>query len=296
MLYKNDEVYKMTMADHQKIHKMYPKLPIRLIYPENRVRKSRSKHNKLPDKPTSISFPFVAVVKTTTGTETWRYAEHRIVGNNGQVTFTPHTLTDKDMELIFWLVNCCPVLEGGKNNNGKVAKCAIEDLIGIAERKVQKEAGMADVKALLFSNKVGLNESRMRQVAKAYFIPQVDELTFAQIRLALEVEINRDKIEGVQKFLKMIEHDQTLEVRSLLMEAVDSKIISFMLKTRMWAWVTEQGKKNIPIVQTSVGVDPNEALFEYYLGDRQFAQDLVSAVKGEKVLIPEGAGSPHDQE
>ena len=72
MLYKNDEQYKMTTQDFNDMKKLYPKYPIRLIYPESRVRPSKSKHNRLPDKPNSISFPLSATVKTDKGADVWR--------------------------------------------------------------------------------------------------------------------------------------------------------------------------------------------------------------------------------
>ena len=114
MLYKNDEHYKLTAKDHGDLKKKFPKYPVRLVYPKSRIKKSRSKHNILPDKPTSIAFPLYATVKTETGTEQWRYAEHRIIGAKGQVSWEPNSLTlrgtivltDRDKELLWWLWKC----------------------------------------------------------------------------------------------------------------------------------------------------------------------------------------------
>ncbi|MBU1613608.1 hypothetical protein KKC87_04265 [Patescibacteria group bacterium] len=297
MLYKNDEVYRLTPADHKELKQKFPKFPIRLIYPESRVRPSKSKHNRLPDRPNSISFPLVAVIKTKTGTETWRYAENKIQGANGRTIWSPHNLVlrgsivlkDTDIELVYWLVNCCPFLEGGNNSNGKPPKCTIEDLRGTAEKRAIKEEETATVKALIYSSQVGLPEEKLRQVAKAYFINDVEELSYAQVKIAVETSIHRDKRMGVQKFLEMVDAEQVLTVRANLQEAIDKKIITFMVQKKTWAWVTDQGKKNEPIVQIVTGKDQNEALYDYYLGNRGFAKELISALKGQGVVLADGA-------
>ena len=292
MLYRNDEIYKMTPADHKEVKKMYPKFPIRLIYPEARVRPSRSKHNKLPDKPNSISFPMVATVKTKTGTESWRYAENKINGTDGRTIWTPHNLIlrgtmilkDTDIELVYWLVNCCPFLDGGKNWNGRVPKCIIEDLVGAAEKKAIKEEEQANVKALIYSSRVGLGEDKLRQVAKAYFIGGVEDLSFAQVKLALEAEIHRDRRTGYEKFLDLVDAEATLTVKANLQEAVDRGIITYMVQKKTWAWVTEQGRKNEPIASIGASANPQEALYDYYLGNRKFAQEMTAALTGKSVV------------
>jgi len=302
MLYRNDELYKMTPADHGYIKKKYPKFPIRLVYPEARVKKSRSKHNRLPDKPNSISFPFVSTVKTEKGAENWRYAENKIIGTNGRTIWQPHNLilrgsidlTKNDIELIFWLVKCCPFLQNGDNWNQKVPKCVIEDLVGAAEKKVMKEEEMATVKAMIYSSKMGLSEKKLRTLAKAYFIKEVDDLSLAQVKLAVENTINRDKINGVKDFLDLAEAPQVIEVKANLQGAIDRDVITYMVQKKMWAWVTGKGKKNEPICQIGATADPSEALYDYYLGNRSFAQELVAALKGEKVVMAEGADSPHE--
>lgn len=304
MLYKNDEVYRLTPADHKKIKEKYPKFPIRLVYPEERIKASKLKHNPLPDKPNSISFPMVATVKTPTGTESWRYAENKIIGTNGNVKWTPNNLVLRgvlvlqatDIELIYWLMFCCPYLKGGANFNGKVAKCVIEDLVGAAARKAKKAEDAAEINSLIFSSKLGLGEAKLRLVAKAYFISGVEDLSYPQVQLAVENCIYRDKREGVQKFLELVDAEQVLTVRANLQNAIDKQLITFMPQKRMWAWVTGTGKKNEPIAEISAAADPNDALYDFYLGNRKFAQAVMSALKGEKVVFGEGADDIDDPE
>ncbi len=303
MLYRNDEQYKMTQEDHRVIKKKFPKFPIRLIYPEARVKPSRSKHNRLPDKPNSISFPFNATVKTDKGADVWRYAENRIFGTNGRTIYQPHNLIlrgsmilqSTDIELVFWLVKCCPFLQGGANWNTRLPKCMIEDLVGTAEIKAMKEEEIATLKAMIYSSKMGVGEKKLRQLAKAYFISDVEELSFAQVKLAVENTVSRDKINGVKNFLDMAESGQVMNVRANLQSAVDKKVITYMVTKKTWAWVTANGLKNEPICQIGAVADPTEALYDYYLGNRGFAQELIAALKGETVVMAEGAGGIDDE-
>jgi hypothetical protein len=304
MLYKNDELYKMTAADHKYVKQRFPVFPIKLTYPDSRIKPSKSKHNRLPDKPNSISFPMSAPVKSKMGTESWRYAENRIIGTNGRVIWSPTNLVirsmrllqEEDIELIFWLIKCCPFLEEGDNFNGRVPKCAIEDLVGKAEKKATKEADVAKMKALIYAPDIGLSEKELRTVAKAYFISGVDDLSHAQVKLAVETMVNRDKREGIKNFLNLVDADAALKVRSSIQRAIDKEVITYMVDKRTWAWVTPQGEKNEPICQITAGNEPHQALYDYFLGDKQFATELATALTGSKVVASKTADVPGPEE
>ena len=303
MLYKNDELYKLTKGDIDQIRKTFRKFPIRLTYPEGRIVKSKLAHNRLPDKPTSISFPLRGVAKSDTGTDIWRYAENKIVANNGKVRYLPvnfsfsgmQILQDTDMELIWFLQTKSPYILGGANYNGKTPKAIFEDLINKAEIKAQKMAEMATVQALIHSPKVGLTPDKLRKVAKAYFINGVDELTDAQVKIAIDMEVQRDKTNGITKFMDMVEGERMLDVRAIIQSAIDRSIIKFVPKTREWVWVDPDKKNKMErIFQSTPAKDPHEALLDYYFGDKLFAQNLNSILRGDKIVRP-GAGDEYGE-
>lgn len=305
MLYKNDEQYKLTAEDIKTVKQKFRKFPVRLTYPEDRIRPSLSAHNTLPDKPASMSFPLNATVKTKSGADRWRYAENRILDEKGNYTYLPHNLLltgtfilqENDIELIWYLWTKCPYTYGGLNYNGKKPKCVFEDLISKAEVIAEREAQLADVNTLIYSTKLGIPEPKMRQVAKALFIPDVDDLTFAQVKVALRQEINRDKANGAKKFLDMIESDVFLEIRSSIQSAIDRKLIKYNTQKKAWVWITStDGKKTEPICEITASADPYEALMELYKGDQKFAQALQASLKGKKVVLTDGAGTPDDDE
>jgi len=58
MLYKNDVIFELSRfpKEIEKIEKhFHGKFPVKVVYPSDRIVKSRLKHNVLPDKPNSIS-------------------------------------------------------------------------------------------------------------------------------------------------------------------------------------------------------------------------------------------------
>lgn len=300
MLYKNDEIYRLTAADHKMIKDLYPKFPIRLTYPEHRIKKNPK--NPLPDQPNSISFPLKVTVKSKMGADEWRYAEQRIVGEKGQIIWYPatlmlrgpKTLQETDMELVWWLVTCCPWLEGGKNYDGKPSLCAIEDLRGKAEKTAMREEEVSDVKALIYSSKIGLGEKKLRTIAKAYFISESDDMTFPQIKIAVEKEVMRDKENGIKKFLELCDAEQIITIKSNLQNAIDKKIIAFNHAKRNWEWVSGVGKKRELIAQVVPAMDENEALYDYYMGNQQFAIQLTSALKGKKLVMADADEEPEE--
>jgi hypothetical protein len=288
MLIKDGERYKLSNKEIDEIKKKYRNFPVELKYPKSRVKPSLSKHNKLPDKPNSISFPYTAVRKTEKGTELWVYAESMNYDNNGKPVYLPKNLyfnghkamMEDDIELIWWLINICPFLENGLNFNGRVAKCVIEDLENEAEKKAEKRQADSVLSLALYHPKLGLPESKLRQIAQAYFIKGIDKLSLAQVKLAIEMQVSRDKVNGVQKFLDMSEADQIMNVRANLQQAIDREIIVHAPIKKSWSWVTAHGEKNIPIFTVTVGSDPNESLYEYYMSNVKFANELMSKLKG----------------
>ena len=292
MLYKNDELYTLSNNDISQMRNTFKKFPVRITYPEGRIVKSRSKHNKLPDKPTSISFPLMGVVKSTKGTEIWRYAENQVTTPNGKKKYLPvnfsfsgiQLLQDTDIELIWFLQTKSPYVKDGLNYNGKTPKAMFEDLIGKAELKAKRQEEYATVQAMIFSSKVGLTEAQLRKVAKAYFINGVDNLTLAQVRIAVDIEVQKDKINGMKKFMDMVAGEKIMDIRELIQNAIDKELIRYHVKTHQWVWVDPTKRKMEKIVQIAPAKDPHEGLLDYYFGDRVFAQNLNSVLRGENIV------------
>jgi hypothetical protein len=144
MLFKNDEIYKMTAEDHREMKKRFPKYPIRLVYPESRVRpKQEQAQQATGTNPILFHSLFMPLLRPKRERRVGGMLRIRLRVQNGRTIFQPHNLIlrgsmilqNTDIELVYWLVKCCPFLEKGDNWNKKTPKCVIEDLVGAAERK-----------------------------------------------------------------------------------------------------------------------------------------------------------------
>jgi len=292
MLYKNDELYKLAPNDIKVLTEKFKRFPLAIIYPPERVVPSRSKQNKLPDKPNSISFPLVSNVKTKTGTERWRYAENVIVKEHGVKKFTPgnfrfngrHLLQETDAELAWFLFTKSSYCKGGLNQ-GKTIKFMFEDLISDAERRADSESIKSRVKAMIFGEDFGLSEEKLRAVAKAYFIKNVDQLTFAQVKLAVDHAVNRDKRDGLKQFVEMTNMDEFLKIRGRIQDLMDKKHLGYDATRKEWQWLDEKGDRIDSICKVAPGRSPNDALYDFYMGNRTFQEVFEAAEKAGKVII-----------
>ena len=300
MLYKNDVIFELSRfpKEIEAIEKhFHGKFPVKVVYPPDRIIKSRLPHNKLPDKPNSISFDLMANVKTLTGTEVWRYAENIVTDEKGKKHYIPkkfifngvRDLKRNDIELIYFLLRKSPYCLNGDNQGIKV-KFVFEDKVTEAEKKAEKKSIENKIGLLIYNKEYGLSEEKLRAIATAYFIPNVDDLTLPQVRLRIEDKIH-EKRDGVDKFFEMVETDKEVKNRGLIQRAIDMRVIDFDKGKRIWIWQTK-GKQGVStICKIPPNETPHEALYKYYLGNQRFREDLDAVLMSKKVKIGKLVGS-----
>jgi len=301
MLFKDGKHVQLSKAQIASVKKAFgDRFPVRAVYPVVRVKRSRLKHNVLPDKPAGISFPLNAVRKTLQGSEHWRFADQEIVLEGGKKRYTPQNfnysgsvvLEEKDIELIWYLLEICPYTQpmtedpkDRKNWNGKPPKIAFENKVKEANDRAKDEERTAEFKALIWSTKLGLKEPKLRQVAKALMVSDVDELTVNEVKIAIEKAVTVDRKEGIRKFLIMVNSEAELQSRSMIQAAADRKILKFVPNTKEWVWLDENGKKREMIMKLGPAVkNPHDAIYDKYVGDDEFRGELESILKTEGLI------------
>jgi len=281
MLYENDVPVKLNAAQIKTVETYFHnKFPVKVIYPPGRVVKSRLKHNIKPDKPCSISFDLKARVKTDAGIEIWRYAENVIIEEKGNKRYLPKKfmyqgvkyLDRGDIELIYFLLNKSEYCKGGMNE-GPMVKFMFEDLVTEAEKKVAVKKIQTKIDNLLYGDDFGLTEEKIRAVATAYFVPNVDTLRLAQVKIILNEKINATK-EGPEEFFRMVNADEEIKARVSLQKTSDKGIIKHDGVKKAWFWKGTGDNKDSLICKVPTNKSPNEALYEYYLGNDGFRDDI----------------------
>lgn len=303
MLYKNEEQYRLSPKEIEAVVKhFHNKFPLRLIYPPERIVASKLKHNKLPDKPNSISFDLKSTVKTENGTEVWRYAENIIIDEKGRKKYTPkkflfygvYMLDRKEIELIYFLLRKSEYCKGG-DNEGPRTKFMFEDLVTDAERKVEKKKIQTKIDMLLYGEEMAIAEDKLRLVAKAYFIKGVDDLTLSQVKMSIESKIKETK-DGADKFFEMVNADEEIKTRVSITRAVDMGVLLYEAsgKSKAWVWKTKQGTEKICNVPPDKS--PNEALYDYYLGNESFRDDLQAVLLTKNPNAGKAKGKGEDED
>lgn len=303
MLYKNDEPYKLDAKEVEATKKFFHnKFPVKVVYPPERIVKSRLPHNRLPDKPNSMSFDLKSIVKSgDKGTEIWRYADDVIIDTKGRKKYTPKKfrfngsrfLKEEDIELIFFLLRKSEYRVIGDDELAKDKKLKqttspkfmFEDLVTEAEKKAEAKALESRISVLLYNKELGLPEEKIRKVAKAYAIKGVDSLTIAQVKILLDNKIHDKKLGGPDKFFDMVDAGAELEARSSIQSLEDMKLIHYDLAKKTWFWnaMGEQGRTQITKVSRADA--PMEVLFDLYNGDQSFREEVDALLisKGRKV-------------
>jgi hypothetical protein len=287
MLFKNEEPFRLDMAPEKikAIEKhFHGKFPVKVVYPPERIVKSRLPHNRLPDKPQSISFDLKAVVKTPNGTETWRYADNVYADNKGIKKYTPKKfifngtrwLDRNDIELIYFLLEKSEYCRGGKNEGSKV-KFAFEDLVTEAEKKVEKKQLEAKIFNLLFHEDFALPEEKLRAVAMAYSIRNVETLTLPQVKMRLDGIIHATP-DGADRFFKMIDADEEIKTRVSIQKIIDMELLRFDGAKRAWFWQTVGDKGSSMLCKVAPNKTPEATLYDLYMGDASFRDDVAAVL------------------
>ena len=288
MLYKNEEIYKLVDTEIKAIEKhFHNKFPVKVTYTTDRIKPSRLPHNRLPDKPASISFPLTATVKTEQGIQTWRYAENVIIDNAGRKKYVPELfilegerwLKRNDIELIYFLLKKSEFCLGGDNECER-PKFMFEDLVSDAEKRVEKKQIQQKVDALLYGE-MALPEERLREVANAYFIANVDALSLAQLKIRLDNIINSTK-DGPDKFFLMVDADEELKTRSSIQKAIDAKLLYCNVTNKTWYWSVPGGKDTTVCKIPPDVANNTEGLYTYYKGSKDFQEDVKAVLISKK--------------
>lgn len=288
MLIKNGKVYELKDSEKKELKKVFKADALRLVYPSERVKQPTDPFNKLPDKPRSISFSLTAKRVVNKQTEIWTWCERTYNDENGNPIYVPSQMQFsgskllEDLELIWWFYNLCPYLKGGKNFNGKLPKCEIEDLVKKADDLVEQKELQAELNTMLYNKQVGLTEAQVRQACKALFIKASDTKDLSSLKLELEARILANKKDGIQRFKDLMNTPQVVQVRSIIQKSIDLGILYYVIPKKSWYMKSPEdspGKKGEKIVDVPIGINENEAIYEYYTNNGQFAQSLVIAVE-----------------
>lgn len=294
MLYKNGSPYRLNEQEKKKLKEKFT-FPLRMTYAENLIKNSTV--NALPDQPRSINIPLRSTIRTSDGeTQEWIWAHSTIDDVKGRRKYTPRNLpfmgkavlTELDLELLYFLYHKSPHCVNGdpELTVKKKQYFMIEDLVKVATHKVNSKAKLARYEVMLNDDEIGLPESLLRLMAKAYFIPDVDKLHVNQVRVAIDISVKREPKKGIDTFMELSKSNEILTARSKIQTGIDLKLIYYWPKGRVWRWRTPDGDKPEDFCKVLAKVIPQNALIEWYNVDETFRERLDAELEGQAAMSP----------
>lgn len=271
------------------------KFPIRIVYLPHMI--TYDGKNKRPNKPAGINIPCFANLKTKQGIESWRYAENKSINPAGKVKYTPHTIpfkgdmmiSDLDIELVYFFYYICPYCGNNvlDDRQRKRPRFIIEDEVLKANELVDIRRNRTKVEALIYDDDIGLSEKQLKVIAKSFFIPNTEDMTKNQVRISMDSHLHKIK-KGYEIFLERSRGVELLQGRAKVQTAIDTKIIGFKSNTRIWSWLLPEGKTE-DICRVTGGADYIEALYDFMVGDQDFAERLEAELEGQKTMGVRGS-------
>ncbi len=302
MLFKNGKPYQMTDEEKKTLREKFS-FPLRLVYPPELIKPSRL--NRLPDKPNSIPMPLRTVIQNKDGeTEEWRWARNTTMDAARMIKYFPRRMAfqgnsmiaETNLELLYFLYWKSPHCKNGgiAKDQRKKIYFMIEDVVLIAKNKVSGEALRARYKVMVYDDELGLPAHRLRALAKAYFIPRVDDLELVQVRVAIDVEVSRDLRNGIANFIEMSNSDEYIKLRSKLQIAIDKDILTFSPRTHMWSWKGDPKyqRPDEEICRVLAKAEPKQALIDWYEANLDFKERLNNEIEELTSMEPEDTKVP----
>jgi hypothetical protein len=229
------------------------------------------KKNKRKAAPRSFGFdPFYVINVDGNQTEI-RYYKHRNPRQRGNVTFeefTPGELAfdtrgeltinvmDKDMFLFLYYHprNSSSPYKDEK----KAAWFYLENKEEEASVLASKKRKQTMAENLIWDDRNGLSEDALRELAKSYKMQGVDSATMDQVRLYLDPLAKKDPEQFVQDT-----HGANIEVKALIQDAVDFRLIAYKKDKKRWYTLTENGKTDDSLCEVRMQEDHYDRLVKF---------------------------------
>lgn len=272
-------------------------IPIELVYASKHI-KTNKKSGRL-EMPEQLGLPCEATVVTEgKGADVITYYQREIPGKyNEPPQYEPKTLEIKksrtigweDLDLIYFLYFCSPYVENGKAyDKNKSVHFKIKDDYAEAVSVLERDEIIADVEYHIFNKKSGLPELQIREIAKAYYVPNVDDKKIEQVRIELRNALKKLGFEkGYKAFHKEIKVEDIIESKRVIQEAIDYNVLYFDNSKRPYKWVTithEDGKKKEEkLVVVSGSRDSKQTLVDNLKANSTMLETLKELVADEKV-------------
>lgn len=293
MLLKNDQPYKLTLEDYQKMAEIigcsakkgkddkprfeeYPKGGVWIIPPAPYVTVNADGGKRL-DRPALYIIPYEQSLDTNEGTVKWNYTQRPptikpgespvYIGDMTKDYTHRFSVAENQPDLLFFL--CCISRCGAHVRDANVISYRIENKKLEAINANSKRSRKIEVEAHILHPVTKLHPDDIARIAKAMRVENVEELTDDEVRHKLLEKIEAmeasEKRDGYKTFLEYTEVGGRSRVELLagLQVLKDKKILRYTSTSNSWGIYDKEGKRAGKLCVLTVNKTADESL-EYF--------------------------------
>ena len=231
--------------------------PVRFKVKKNILSRDETEDGKVFMIMPTYYIGYTSLISTGYGTEQWRYSPSPPYEKNGELHWSVSdgkfnkkimSFTQEQLDLAFFLWYKSKVFKSIYD---------IDDAKAEADAAVRVKMDSTKLDRAFYSEDSILqtDEEKLKTIARAYNVPQVDKKTKNQAIVALE-QVVRDQVQKkvftVDEFLESLSLDTLTELSAKIQKAEDDKLITYDDKQNAWFYVNEGGSIGEFIVQVPV--------------------------------------------
>lgn len=279
---------KKQMAELKKEYGLNEGKAINFVYPKEYLRVNKANGGKI-DRPASFKITFRDFFGDGNGTSEWRWCTGTQSPDGRNPIYFPKfylftgswTLTEKDIDLIYYLLYIYSRTKGGKNITANTRPyLAIEDVVKDAGEVVALRKRKSFVESAILNDEEegGLPEGKLRVLALSLLISNADVKDIDLLRRELLDIVDLQK--GGYELIKKAYDEQNSgigEFRALTQQLLDAKIIELQTRgtTTAYYFVDADGKIGSKITNIKKN-QPNAEQFAKYLSEDADTVDILT--------------------
>lgn len=286
MLFKNDQRFELSKNDIDSLIAEFgiTKFPVRFKYVPEMY--TQTKDNEKPDRPRSVSIPWLETVTEDIGINAYRFAESVYPGSQNQApVYYPHRemvhevmiIPRHEIEKLWFLLKYSKHVRGGKNASQSLnTYLVMEDRKAEAKAKIDAEREIINLKSLLY-DEATLRDDEIRDLGKALYMDNTDEMSREEIVEAVVSAINlaQNKADYCKNVRLLLANDTVKSADNVLIQnAVDYEVVIFVKSKGAVFFKDDAGNPDQMITKVKSGVDWKKS-FGDYLARNQKAKELL---------------------
>lgn len=278
---KNGEKYVLTPADKSKIReRLQSRFPAVFKMPPEWFQHDQYNPGRII-RPPAVNIPAKSVILSNGEYATWVYAKtfkidpktQNLIPDKPSIRFTTEKIVgENEMDLLFYLLFCCPLLAGSPHSNGKQSFYVLEDKVADASVYVERRKAKTIAE---YEITMGLASARIREIALAYDIPNAFDpnTTIVEIQDALLKMLERSN--NYEKFVEKMDLKEEIEIKAQA-NYLQSKGSLIYTPESGWVLLDNNGRPAAEIGKAKATKSPMDSLIHYCLSDSNKLKDLMN--------------------